>query len=65
MMGRPQPIFSEEEKIAISKEMKKKQTPSVHKRLKILELKATGEKNSNEIATELQMYPSSVNKIVC
>ena len=64
MMGRPQPKFSEEEKVAISKELKKKQTPAVYKRLMVLKLKADGAKNSNDIATELQMYPSSVNKIV-
>ena len=64
MMGRPQPKFSEEEKIAISKELKKKQTQAVYKRLMILSLKLEGKKSSKDIAAELQMYPSSVNKIV-
>ena len=64
MMGRPQPKFSDEEKEAINKELKKKQTQAVYKRLMVLKLKANGENNSNDIATELQMYPSSVNKIV-
>ena len=64
MRGRPQPKFSEDEIIAIKKELKKKQTVAVRKRLMILSLKASGEKNSKEIAAELQMHQGSVNKIV-
>jgi len=63
-MARPQPQFTEEEKNAINKEIKNKQTQPVYKRLMVMKLKAETRMTSKEIAMQLNLYPSSVDKMV-
>jgi len=63
-MGRPQPRFNENEIEVINQEIKKKQTQPVYKRLMVIKLRAERQITSNEIAALLNLYPSTVNKIV-
>lgn len=61
--GRPQPTFTEEEKAEIKKELNKKQSQAVFKRLMILQMKIDGIA-SPVISEKLEFNNTAINKVV-